>query len=143
MTVRRSLSASAVMAAILASAMSGGTMVASASPADEPAEAVGCQYTLTAPELVQLPGGAKAVRATLNPKTCDPAAQPTDVTVCLAPPNGQGECKRMPGWALAEVLIPASPSNGTFTATGNGCWMEVVRSFQSACRTSGPVSSAI
>jgi hypothetical protein len=143
MTVRRSLSVSAVMAALLTSAMGGATGLATASPVDEPSESAGCQYVLTPPELMLLPGGAKAVRATLNPKACDPAAQPTDVTVCLAPPNGQGECKRMPGWALAEVLIPASPSSGTFTATGNGCWMEIVRSFQSACRTTGPLSSAI
>jgi hypothetical protein len=132
--------ASAILVISLSGGWSGVTALATASPIDESA---GCQYTLTPPELVVLPGGAKAVRATLNPKTCDPSAQPTDVTVCLAPPNGQGDCKKMPGWAKAEVLIPASPSNGTFTATGNGCWQEILNSFRPACRPTGPVSSTI
>jgi hypothetical protein len=137
MTVLRSMFVSVAVVATCAS----GTAVASAAPVDESAEAAGCQYTLTAPELVLLPGGAKAVRATLNPKTCDPAAQPTDVTVCLSTPNSPGHCKKTPGWSTPQVLIPASPASGTFTATGEGCWQEVTRSLQSACRTVGPVSS--
>jgi hypothetical protein len=98
---------------------------------------------LTPPELVVLPGGAKGVRATLNPKTCDPAAQQTDVTVCLSTPNSPGRCKRLPGWAKTEVIVPASPASGTFTATGVGCWQELTRSLQPACRTTGPISSTI
>ncbi len=140
MTLLRSTFASAI--AVIS--LSGAAGLATASPVDESsAGSAGCQYVLTPPELVLLPGGAKAVRATLDPKVCDPSAQPTDVTVCLAPPNGQGECKKMPGWAKAEVLVPASPSNGTFTATGNGCWHEITKSFRPACRTTGPISSTI
>lgn len=141
--MRRSLFASAVMATALACAMGGSTTLASAAPVEEASEATGCQYTLTPPELVLLPDGAKAVRATLNPKTCAPSAQPTDVTVCLSPPNGQGSCKRLPGWAAAEVIIPASPPSGTFTATGEGCWQDILGSFRPGCRTTGPVSSRI
>jgi hypothetical protein len=141
--VRRSMFASAAVVATLASAMGGATTLATASPVDESPEAVGCQYTLTPPELVLLPGGARAVRATLDPVTCAPSAQPTGVTVCVRPSNGRGDCKRLPGWAKAEVIIPGSPADGTFTATGEGCWQEITKSFRSACRTTGPVSSTI
>jgi hypothetical protein len=141
MIVLRSIFASAVMVATVASAMGSATSPASASPVDESTEGVGCQYTLTPPELVLLPGGGKAVRATLDPITCAPSAQPTGVTVCVRPPHNQGNCKRLPGWQKVEVLIPATPANGTFTATGEGCWHEITRSFLPACRTTGPVSS--
>jgi hypothetical protein len=98
---------------------------------------------LTPPELVVLPGGAKAVKASLDPKTCDPSAQPTDVTVCVSTPNSPGHCKRLPGWAKVEVIVAASPASGTFTATGVGCWQEITRLPQPACRTTGPISSTI
>lgn len=141
--MRRSMLVSAAAVVTLAGAWGGVIGVATASPDDESPESAGCQYILTPPELVLLPGGAKAVRATLNPKVCAPSAQPTDVTVCLAPPGGQGDCKKMPGWAKAEVVIPASPSSGTFTATGSGCWHEITKSFRPACQTTGPISSTI
>ncbi|MHA2415000.1 hypothetical protein [Mycobacterium avium] len=141
MTIRRSAFASAAVVMSAAGVWGGATAPATASPADEPSESAGCHYTLTPPQLVLLPGGAKAVRATLDPKICDPSAQPTDVTVCLAPPNGQGDCNRLPGWAKVEVIIPAAPSSGTFTATGNGCWHEITKSFRPLCRTTGPISS--
>jgi hypothetical protein len=117
--------------------------VANASPVDDSAASAGCQLILTPPELVMLPGGAKAVRATLNPKTCDPSAQPTGVTVCVRPADSQGDCKRLPGWAKAEVIIAASPAHGTFTATGEICWQEITKSFRPACRTAGPLSSTL
>lgn len=123
--------------------MSGATVAASASPADDSTEAADCQYTLTSPELVIVPGGAKSVRATLTPKTCTPNAQPTGVFVCLSTPVSQGDCKRLPGWATAEVVIPATSPDGTYTATGEVCWQDVLGSFRSDCRTAAPVSSTL
>ena len=143
MIALRSMFGSAVLVATLAGAMSGATVVASASPADESTEAVGCEYTLTPPELVLLPGGGQAVRATLNPTTCSPSAQPTDVMVCIRPPQNGGNCKKLPGWQKVEVFVPATPSDATFTATGQGCWQDVLGSFQSGCRATGPISTTI
>src|ERR1700710_3123467 len=109
MIQRRSILPSAAVLAIFERAMGGATAIGSAAPVDESTDAAGCQFTLTPPELVLLPGGAKAVRATMNPKTCDPSAQPTDVTVCLSTPNSPGQCKKLPGWSNPQVIIPASP----------------------------------
>lgn len=142
MIVLRSMFESAVVVMTLASAMSGAAVVASASPTAESTEAADCQYTLTSPELVIVPGGAKSVRATLTPKTCTPNAQPTGVFVCLSTPISQGRCNRLPGWQKVEVIVPASPS-GTYTATGEICWQDILGSFLSDCRTAGPVSSTI
>ena len=143
MIVLRSMFASAVMVATVASAMGSSASLASASPVDESTEAVGCQYTLTPPELVLLPGGAKSVRATLTPKACTPNAQPTGVYVCLSTPISQGSCKRLPGWATAEVIIPPTSPDGTYTATGEICWQDILGSFRSDCRTAAPVSSTL
>jgi hypothetical protein len=143
MVVLRSMFESAVVVMTLVGAMSGATVVASASPADESTEAADCQYVLTSPELVIMPGGAKSVRATMTPKTCTPNAQPTGVFVCLSTPISQGSCKRLPGWATAEVIIPATSPDGTYTATGEVCWQDILGSFRSDCRTAGPVNSTL
>src|SRR5215208_7332 len=110
MTMRGSLLASVLLTAVLASA--GGTAPSAYADPDDAPESAGCQYALSSPQLVIVPGGAKAVRATLTPTKCAPDAQPTDVTVCVSPPDGRGDCKQTPGWSQAEVLIPAAPSAG-------------------------------
>ena len=145
MTILRRLTAvSAMLAAMVGAAMSVGGAWASASPNDGASDvSPGCQYELSSPELVMLPGGARAVRASLVPTTCAPSAQPTDVMVCLAPPHGNGDCKKTPGWSRAEVLVPAQPANGTFTASGKGCWQDILNAFRSACRTTEPFSLTI
>lgn len=145
MTIMRgALAVSAFLAAMVGGTLGDTGISASASPNDEASEvSPGCQYALSTPELVMLSGGGKALRASLVPTTCAPSAQPTDVMVCLAPPNGNGDCKKTPGWSRAEVIIPASPSSGTFTATGKGCWQDILNSFRSACRTTAPISLAI
>lgn len=134
-----SLVASAVAAATLVA----GTAVAPPSPAQTPADesstATGCQLSLSSPQLMILPGGGKAVSASLEPDICAPTAQPTDVRVCVQPPNGQGDCKQTPGWSTAQVFVPATTS-GTYTVTGQICWQEILTSFVSECRSGGPIS---
>jgi hypothetical protein len=126
--------ASAVVVATLAGAWGGATALASASPIDEPSDAVGCQLDLSFPQLVALPGGGKAIRAALDPATCAAPAQPTDVRVCLSAPNGQGDCTKTPGWSLAQVFVPVT-STGIYTATGQICWQEILTSFVPGCRS--------
>ena len=139
----RSLFTSAAAVAALACAIYGDTALASGSPADGSTGAADCQYVLTSPELVIVPGGAKSVRATLTPQACTPNAQPTGVFVCLSTPVSQGDCKRLPGWATVEVIIPATSPDGTYTATGEVCWQDVLGSFRSDCRTTEPVISTL
>jgi hypothetical protein len=135
MVWRQSLLASAVLAATLVT----GAVLAAPSPAQTPAdelsEATGCQLSLSSPQLVVLPGGGKAVKASLEPDICAPSAQPTDVRVCVSTPNGPGDCKQTPGWSTAEVFVPAAPAKGTFTATGQICWQDILGSFVPGCRS--------
>ncbi|MDV3132967.1 hypothetical protein [Mycobacterium sp. 29Ha] len=143
MIARRSMSTSAVMAVVVTIAIGGSTALASASPDDGSRGAADCQYVLTSPELVIVPGGAKSVRATLTPKTCTPNAQVTGVTVCLSTPVSQGNCKRLPGWATPEIIIPSTSPDATYTATGEVCWQDILGSFRSECRTTEPVTSTL
>lgn len=117
----------------------GPTPLAFANPDDPVVTNSDCQFILTPPELVILPGGAKAVRATLEPKTCTPDALPTDIDVCVSTPDGPGDCFKTPGWSKSQVIVTASRYTGTFTAVGRGCWWERAL-FRQKCREAGPIS---
>ena len=135
---RETLFASAALATVLVASWDSGA--ASAAPAG--GASAGCQYTLSTPQLVIVPGGGKGIRANMTPTNCAPDATPTDVTVCVEAPDGSSQCKQTPGWSLAEIIIPAA-SSGVYTATGTGCWLHVLESFRPDCRTTGPVNATI
>ncbi|WP_156670753.1 hypothetical protein [Mycobacterium sp. E136] len=100
----------------------------------------GCQPALSAPELVMLANGAKAVRARLTMATCSPDSQPTDVVVCLEAANGRSECKKLPGWSNVHVMMAATPPDGAFTATGQVCWFDTLKTFNTGCRAADPIT---
>lgn len=81
-----------------------------------------CEYTLTPPQVVQLPGGASGVSATFAASHCSGIAQPVTVTVCLNTPLRGGECKDNWGWSIAQVVTPAAHLTGTYSTSGRGCW---------------------
>lgn len=139
MVWRLSLFASSAVAATFVASTALVSPASAQPPANESSEATGCRLDLSPPQLMILPDGGKAVGATLDPATCAPTAQPTDVRVCLSTPTGPGDCKRTPGWSTAQVLV--APSPGTFTVTGQICWLEITRSFQTGCRNAGPLSA--
>jgi hypothetical protein len=146
MIVRRSVLVSASVGALLVGALGGTAPLVSASPptisTDETAvdpDGSECFFKLTPPEMVVLPGGAKAVKATLNPSVCTGNALPTDIVVCVTTPDSPGDCKKTPGWSLSEVYVTASRLDGAFVATGKGCWRDLSQ-FQQECRTTGPLS---
>jgi hypothetical protein len=101
-----------------------------------------CSFALSPPQPVVLPGGARAVTATLDTSTCSGSAAPTDVIVCVATPDGPGNCKKTPGWSRAQVYVTSSRS-GTFTATGQGCWRDLLVSFREDCQNTGPLTATL
>jgi hypothetical protein len=109
-------------------------------PAASAQTEVGCVPAMSGPELVELPGGTRAVRASMTMAKCASNAQPTDVRICLATASGRSECRRLSGWNNVSVMIPTQP--GPFTATGEVCWAEPVDSFIPTCRPAGPVSAS-
>ncbi|BBY93362.1 hypothetical protein MGALJ_30310 [Mycobacterium gallinarum] len=133
----RALIASTMLAFLAIGSGASTDGVASASPAD--GSVAGCEYALSRPELVIIPGGGRGVRANMTPTTCASNATPTDVTVCVQAPGGASQCKQTPGWSLAEIILPA-PSSGAYTATGTGCWLHITEEFRPDCRTVGPVA---
>lgn len=100
----------------------------------------GCQPALSAPELVMLASGTKAVRARLTMAQCTPDAQPTEVVVCLEAANGRSECRKLPGWSDVQVIMAATPPNGAFTASGQVCWFETLKTFNPGCQAADPIT---
>lgn len=109
-------------------------------PTDQPDAS--CSFTLSAPQLVQLPGGATAVTAKLVASSCSGTAQPQSLTVCLAAPASAGQCANAIGWEPAQVYLSASNPSGTFTATGKSCW-RIAGVTDTNCSGQGPVSTTI
>jgi hypothetical protein len=85
---------------------------------DEPS----CSFTLSAPQLTEVPGGAKAVTATYAASACTGNAQPVFVTVCVESPSGRSQCFKDHGWLVSQVYLTTPPMSGEFIATGRGCW---------------------
>lgn len=132
---------------VAAATVLSGVLAAPAAPAAADDEAlpddVGCHYSLSAPQLVQRANGDRAVRATLSPTTCNRPATQTDVIVCLKSESGYNRCNKLPGWQTVEVVIPAVPAGGVFTATGKGCWQYILDSFTPGCRAVGPIEARV
>lgn len=149
MTARRSMLASAVFGAWLVGATAGFAPLASAEPTEPPADpnfidpANSCYYDLTPPSLVELPGGAKAVTATMVTTRCTGKAASTNLVVCVATPEGPGQCGSEYNWAPAQVFVTASRYEGSFTAKGAGCWRDLLNQFQEKCRTVDPVTTTL
>lgn len=108
-----------------------------AEPADGDQSTGDCQFTLTAPKPVVLPGGAPAATATLQAGAC--TGQPTSATVCVTLPNGSSDCAAAVGFTLAQVTVPG-PTAGQVTATGTGCWRPALAQ-PFTCATQGPIAA--
>lgn len=145
----RSMFVSALFGACLVGATAGIAPLASAQPAEPPADpnfidpANSCYYELTPPSLVELPGGAKAVSASMIATRCTGKAASTNLVVCVATPEGPGQCGSEFNWEAAQVFVTASRISGPFTATAVGCWRDLLNQFQEKCRTSEPVTVTI
>jgi len=112
-------------------------------PPDGPVDQ-SCSFTLSAPTLTTLPGGAKAVTATLVASTCSGDAQATSSTICVATPDGPGNCATAYTWDRAKVFVTSSRMTGRFTATGNGCWQVTgVSGSKYTCAQLGPVTTTV
>jgi hypothetical protein len=99
-----------------------------------------CQYALTAPQRTEVPGGAAGVTATLTPGAC--TGQPVITTVCLTRPGGQSECAKTYAFDTATITIVAAPAQGTFSATGKGCWQPRLNA-DFVCETPAPMTATL
>lgn len=135
MTLRRwSLRATAAIVAV--AGVSAATAVgALAEPADTDNLSGGCEFTLSQPVSIEIPGGARAATATMQAGAC--TGNPTSATVCVTLPNARSECTQAVGFTLARVIVPGLVS-GRVQATGTGCWRPALaQPFE--CTTRGPI----
>jgi hypothetical protein len=106
------------------------------SQAPPPGSAASCSFTLSAPQVTELPGGAKVATATYAASSCSGNAQPVFATVCVASPDGPSQCFKDYGWLVAQVYVASPSMRGEFTSTGLGCWQAGSTEF--TCVPSGP-----
>jgi hypothetical protein len=109
-----------------------------APPANEESS---CSFTLSAPQVTELPGGAKVATATYAASSCSGNAQPVFSTVCVASPDGPSQCFKNYGWLVAQIYVASPSMSGEFTATGRGCWQAGSTEF--ACVPDGPVRATL
>ena len=150
-------SRSAVWVFVLAALVFGGSIAGSTSgppaaaeqglpmdqPPEDPADS-SCSFTLSPPQLTTLPGGARAVTATLAVSACSGHAQAASSTICVSAPDGPNDCATTPAWNPAQVFVTASKLTGRFTATAKGCWQVTsVMGGNYTCAPLGPVITTI
>jgi hypothetical protein len=101
-----------------------------------------CTFTLSAPQISTLPGGVRAVTATLKAAACEGNAAPARVSVCIDAPQGKSVCGADQGWTVARAVLPSAAPAGTYTASGVGCWDEPT-TIVNSCSSSGPISATL
>jgi hypothetical protein len=134
----------ALLVGAAAAVASAGAAPARPSPigqAPPPGEEASCSFTLSAPRVTELPGGAKVATATYAASSCSGNAQPVFATVCVAAPDGISQCFKNYGWLAAQVYVSTPSVSGQFTATGTGCWQ--AGSIEFTCTPDGPVRATL
>jgi len=132
-----------VMAAIVGSAAAtslGLTALATAGRVGAEPDEASCTFTVSAPQLTTLSGGATAVTATAAASSCSGTVQPAMTTVCLSGGGSAGNCKTVYGWDTAQVFLTVTQMSGTFTAKANGCW-RMTLNVTTVCSPPPPVST--
>ncbi len=101
-----------------------------------------CDYTLTAPHVVQV-SGTDMVTATLSPAGCDQAVTYSTVA-CVqrqgAP--GPGRCAQNTGVLVAQVFYAPYEPGATYVSTGRGC-ANSGNPPQPQCEPMGPLSTTL
>ena len=130
----------AIVSSVAATSLSTAALVTAGRVGAQPDEA-SCTFTVSAPQLTTLSGGATAITATAAASTCSGTAQPAMTTVCLSGGGSAGNCKTVYGWDTAQVFLTVTQMSGTFTAKANGCW-RITMHVNTECSPPPPVSAA-
>ncbi|MGB3481411.1 MAG: hypothetical protein WBB07_04225 [Mycobacterium sp.] len=94
-------------------------MAAPAGATPEPAAQVDCNFTLSAPYVVDV-AGTQMVTATVVPAAC-PDAVPTVLQACLSVPGKVGRCDNTDGNTMSQVYLSPYVPGMSYTARGRGC----------------------
>lgn len=124
----------------LAGAVVTPALLMSAPVAASPAASIECQYTLSAPSVVDV-NGTQMVTATLMPAAC-PSAVPMVLEACLSIPGKVGRCDQTNGNTTAQVYLSPYVPGLTYTVRGRGC-ASVAAPPTSICSSLGPTSAVL
>jgi hypothetical protein len=105
-----------------------------------PAETIACQFTLSAPYVVDV-NGTPMVTATVSHAAC-PSAVPMLAEACLSTPGKVGRCDQVNGNITAQVYLSPYVPGVNYTARGRGC-AAVPTPPTSICSSLGPTSALL
>lgn len=99
-----------------------------------------CNYTLTAPTVVNV-SGTDMVTATVSPAACDGAVTfQTVACIQMQGASGPAECAQGQGIVPAQVFYQPYRPGATYTSTGRGCAAKG-NPPQTYCQETGPSTS--
>ena len=127
-----------VLAVAVSWALPAGAGVAEAEPAAPPS----CDYTLTAPHVVNV-SGTDMVTATMSPAACNRSIVYQSVA-CLQVQgsDGPGRCAQNNGILVAQVYLAPYRPGATYTSTGRGC-ASTGNPPEPVCTTEGPFTATL
>lgn len=109
-------------------------------PAAATPETITCDYTLSAPYVVDVAGTAM-VTATIVPAAC-PDAVTTVLQACLSSPGKVGRCDNTNGNTMSQVYLSPYVPGLEYTARGRGC-AAITAPPTSICSSLGPTSAVL
>jgi hypothetical protein len=127
------------VAALTGVVVASGLMMSVPAAAD-PAPPIECQYTLSAPYLIDV-NGTQMVTATLVQAAC-PSAVPMLLEACLSTPGKVGRCDQTNGNTTAQVYLSPYVPGLTYTVRGRGC-AAIPTPPTSICSSLGPTTTVL
>jgi hypothetical protein len=116
--------------------------VASAGVAGAEPTTTACNYTLSAPYVVQL-SGTDVVTATISPAACNRSNPYLSVAcVQLQGSPGPGQCEQNNGPLVAQVFYAPYRPGATYVSTGRGC-ANTGNPPQPICQPVGPFTATL
>ncbi|CAN5442030.1 hypothetical protein BH11ACT6_BH11ACT6_10870 [soil metagenome] len=127
------------VAGLTGAVVASGLMMSMPAAAD-PAQPIECDYTLSAPYVVEV-NGTQMVTATLGHAAC-PSAVPMLLEACLSIPGKVGRCDQTNGNTQAQVYLSPYVPGLNYTVRGRGC-AAVPTPPTSICSSLGPTSAVL
>ncbi|CAN5868113.1 hypothetical protein BH10ACT9_BH10ACT9_10630 [soil metagenome] len=128
------------LAVVTGAVVASGVMISVPAAAEPSSQTIDCQYTLSAPYVVDV-NGTQMVTATVVHAAC-PSAVPMLLEACLTIPGKVGRCDQTNGNTTAQVYLSPYVPGLTYTARGRGC-AAVPTPPTSICSTMGPTSAVL
>jgi hypothetical protein len=119
-----------------------GVTVATIAQAQPPPPPGPCNFTLSAPQVVPVPGGS-AVTATVTPAGCLGPFHPRYTVACVHIQGGEGRCAPARGPGTAQVFFEPYRPGTAYVSSGRGCSAVFADMTDRNCLMLGPFNATL